>query len=121
MAGLPRGLPLRTGGGAAHSGRPAGLSPLPLLTNSLALLVTGVQLPPPCSARICLPVCLQAVLYSWSHLSLLCTVQGEGPASPPLLPLCTRGGPLLVRFPSAAEGQQLLPPSGCSMAAWEYD
>ena len=47
------------------------------------------------------------MLYSWSHFSLLCTVQGEGPASPPLLPLCTRGGPLMVRFPSVAEEQHL--------------
>ena len=51
---------------------------------------------------------LQAVLYSWNHFSLLCTVEKEGPANPPLLPLCTRGGPLLVRFPSEAEEQQLL-------------
>lgn len=47
-----------------------------------------------------------AVLFGWSHFSLLATVQGEGPASPPLLPLCTRDGPLQLRFLSAPEAQQ---------------
>lgn len=44
-----------------------------------------------------------SVLFGWSHFSLLSTVHGEGPASPPLLPLATRSGPLLPRFLSAAE------------------
>lgn len=44
-----------------------------------------------------------SVLFGWSHFSLLLTIQGEGPASPPLLPLATRSGPLLPRFLSAAE------------------
>lgn len=44
-----------------------------------------------------------SVLFGWSHFSLLLTIQGEGPASPPLLPLATRAGPLLPRFLSAAE------------------
>ena len=47
-----------------------------------------------------------SVLYGWSHFSLLATVQGEGPASPPLLPLSTRHGPLQPRFLTAEEQQQ---------------
>lgn len=47
------------------------------------------------------------VLFGWSHFSLLLTIEGEGPASPPLLPLATRAGPLQPRFLSAAEQQQL--------------
>lgn len=42
----------------------------------------------------------------WSHYSLL-TVQGEGPASPPLLPLSTRHGPLRPRFLAPAEAEAL--------------
>ncbi|KAL4430573.1 hypothetical protein ABPG77_005813 [Micractinium sp. CCAP 211/92] len=52
-----------------------------------------------------------AILYGWSHFSLLATVQGEGPASPPLLPLCTRDGPLQLRFLSAEEEAQLAAPT----------
>lgn len=33
-----------------------------------------------------------------TRCSLLLTVEGEGPASPPLLPLATRAGPLQLRF-----------------------
>ena len=61
--------------------------------------LTGVYLPllwPPeqCSSQ---PLC---VLFSYSHFSLLAAVEGEGPAAPPLLPLCTRDGPLRVRAAS---------------------
>ncbi len=38
-------------------------------------------------------------------------MQGEGPASPPLLPLCTRDGPLQLRFLSAEEEAQLAAPT----------
>jgi hypothetical protein len=54
-----------------------------------------------------------AVLYGWSHFSLLCTVAGEGPATPPLLPLSTRDGPLQPRFLTAEEeAAAAAPPSG---------
>ncbi|KAL4436941.1 hypothetical protein ABPG75_004080 [Micractinium tetrahymenae] len=52
-----------------------------------------------------------SILYGWSHFSLLATVQGEGPASPPLLPLCMRDGPLQLRFLSAEQEAQLAAPS----------
>lgn len=55
----------------------------------------GVYLPLLWSPAACCtePV---AVLFWGSHFSLLVTVEGEGPAEPPLLPLCTRGGLLQV-------------------------
>ena len=48
----------------------------------------------------------QTVLFGWSHFSLLATVQGEGPASPPLLPLSTRDAPLQLRFLTEAEERE---------------
>ncbi|KAL4858184.1 Acylamino-acid-releasing enzyme 1 [Chlorella vulgaris] len=76
--------------------------------------------PPPHYLRRCTGSCCRAVwsavLFGWSHFSLLCTVQGEGPASPPLLPLSTRDATLQLRFltEEEAQAQQAQPSSSSS-------
>lgn len=59
--------------------------------------LSGVYLPSLWAGQDCSRQPL-SMLYGWSHFSLLLTIQGEGPATPPLLPLCRRGGPLQLRF-----------------------
>ncbi|GAB4823016.1 hypothetical protein N2152v2_010062 [Parachlorella kessleri] len=64
--------------------------------------LTGIYLPLLWPPGACSPEPV-GMLFWGSHFSVLCVVQGEGPASPQLLPLCTRDGPLQVRFLSASE------------------
>jgi hypothetical protein len=81
---------------AGSHGHPRHALPAPLLPAPACLAgLSGIYLPllwPPSACRR-EPV---ALLFWGSHFSLLCTTEGEGPASPQLLPLCTRDGPLQV-------------------------